>query len=161
MKISLTSDRRNLKPFDNGPLASSKRCSHGGPPRASRMAAFTMMEIAICLAIIGIALVAIIGVLPIGMNVQQDNRQQTIIAQDASVLTDAIRNGQLGLDDLTNYVYAISNYWAEYDTIANGGKVLQSGVNGFTYSGSFVAPSYYFTPAQGSPLPTAQTSSAF
>ena len=38
--------------------------------------AFTMIEIAICLAIIGIALVAIIGVLPLGMNVQRDNREE-------------------------------------------------------------------------------------
>ena len=40
-------------------------------------AAFTMVEIAICLAIIGFALVAIIGVLPIGMNTQRDNREET------------------------------------------------------------------------------------
>ena len=44
---------------------------------------FTMVEIAICLAIIGIALVSIIGVLPIGMNTQRDNREETIINQDA------------------------------------------------------------------------------
>ncbi|HLZ53286.1 MAG TPA: prepilin-type N-terminal cleavage/methylation domain-containing protein, partial [Verrucomicrobiae bacterium] len=37
---------------------------------------FTMVEIAICLAIIGIALVAIIGVLPAGLNVQRDNREE-------------------------------------------------------------------------------------
>ena len=45
-----------------------------------------MVEIAICLAIIGIALVAIIGVLPLGINVQKDNREETIINQDATVL---------------------------------------------------------------------------
>ena len=47
-----------------------------------------MVEIAICLAIIGIALVAIIGVLPIGMNTQRDNREETIINQDATVLIE-------------------------------------------------------------------------
>ena len=73
-------------------------------PKSRRAKAFTMMEVAISLAIIGIALVAIIGVLPIGMNVQQDNRQETIIGQDASVLIEDIRNGALGGDDLTNYV---------------------------------------------------------
>jgi competence protein ComGC len=36
-------------------------------PSVRRSAAFTMVEIAICLAIIGLALVAIIGVLPLGM----------------------------------------------------------------------------------------------
>ena len=45
-----------------------------------------MIEIALSLAIIGFALVAIIGVLPIGMNVQKDNREATIVNQDATVL---------------------------------------------------------------------------
>ena len=73
------------------------------PPYAPQ-SAFTMVEIAISLAIIGIALVAIIGVLPLGMNVQRDNREATVINQDASVFLEAIRNGSLGLNDLTNYV---------------------------------------------------------
>ena len=77
-----------------------------------------MVEIAICLAIIGIALVAIIGVLPIGMRTQRDNREETIINQDATVFIEAIRNGARGLNDLTNYVYAITNYWTLFN--ANG-----------------------------------------
>ncbi len=72
--------------------------------------AFTMIEIALCLAIIGIALVAIIGVLPIGMNTQRDTREETTINQDATVLLEDISNGVRGADDLTNYVYAITNY---------------------------------------------------
>ena len=88
-----------------------------------------MIEIAICLAIIGVGLVAIIGVLPIGMRTQRDNREETIINQDATVFTEAIRNGTRGLDDLTNYVYAITNYWTIYPS-------LVTGVNGYTYAGS-------------------------
>jgi prepilin-type N-terminal cleavage/methylation domain-containing protein len=76
---------------------------------------FTMVEIAISLAVIGIALVAIIGVLPIGMNTQRDNREETIINQDATVLMEAIRGGARGMDDLTNYVYAITNYQTLYN----------------------------------------------
>ena len=68
-----------------------------------------MIEIALCLAIIGVALVAIIGVLPLGMNTQRDVREQTIINQDATVLLEAIRSGARGADYLTNYVYAIVN----------------------------------------------------
>ena len=80
-------------------------------PRAQGPAsAFTMIEIAICLAIVGFALVAIIGVLPIGMNTQRDNREETIINQDALMLINAVRTGARGADDLTNYVYAITNY---------------------------------------------------
>ena len=70
-----------------------------------------MIEIAICLAIIGIALVAIVGVLPLGMSVQRENREGTIINQDATVLLEAVRTGARGMDDLTNYVYAVTNYW--------------------------------------------------
>jgi type II secretory pathway pseudopilin PulG len=91
-----------------------------------------MVEIAISLAVIGIALVAIIGVLPIGLNVQKDNAQETIINQDATVFIEAIRNGARGLDDLTNYAYAITNYWTNVSTHTWG-------VNGYTYAGSSTA----------------------
>jgi type II secretory pathway pseudopilin PulG len=71
--------------------------------------AFTMVEIAISLAVIGIALVAILGVLPWGMRNQRSNREATTINQDAAVFVDAIRGGARGSDDLTNYVVAITN----------------------------------------------------
>ncbi|HEV2327743.1 MAG TPA: hypothetical protein VGY56_03020 [Verrucomicrobiae bacterium] len=99
-----------------------------------------MMEIAISLAVIGIALVAIIGVLPIGMGVQQTNRQETIIGQDATVFMDALRNGALGYDDLTNYVYAITNYWEEYPPLNGGATNL--GVNGYSFSAATVPKNY-------------------
>src|ERR1035437_1863630 len=73
-----------------------------------RHAAFTMIEIAISLAVIAFALIAIIGVLPIGLRVQRDNREETIINQDAVYLMDAIRSGARGLDDLTNFVEVIT-----------------------------------------------------
>jgi type II secretory pathway pseudopilin PulG len=94
-----------------------------------------MVEIAISLAIIGIALVAILGVLPIGLRMQRDNREQTVINQDATVLLEAIRGGARGADDLTNYVYAITNYWTIYPS-------LSKGVNGYTYTGSSTTPSF-------------------
>src|SRR5450756_204594 len=97
-------------------------------------AAFTMVEIAICLAIIGFALVAIIGVLPLGMNTQRDNREETIINQDATVLIEAVRNGTHGANDLTNYVYAITNHWASYKVNGN----VNNGINGYTYTAAFV-----------------------
>src|ERR1700690_1178771 len=98
-------------------------------PSAFACSGFTMVEIAICLAIIGIALVAIIGVLPIGINVQRDNREETLIDQDATVLLENIRNGARGLDDLTNYVFAITNSWMWYDL---NGAVVKTRVNGYT-----------------------------
>jgi type II secretory pathway pseudopilin PulG len=106
-----------------------------------------MVEIAISLAVIGIALVAIIGVLPIGMNTQRDNREETLINQDATVLMEAIRGGARGLDDLTNYVYAITNNWGQYDS---SGKLVSSNANGYTFAKSSIAPGYY-SPS-GSPI---------
>ena len=94
-----------------------------------------MVEIAISLAIIGFALVAIIGVLPLGMTVQKDNREETIINQEATVFMNAIRNGAQGLDDLTNYVMAITN-WAT--PIVNGLPKPPTQIYGYTYGGSYV-----------------------
>lgn len=76
---------------------------------------FTIIEIAICLGIIGFALVAIIAALPRGLDVQKRNREETIIGQDAGVWMNALRNGAQGYDDLTNYVLCISNLWTKYD----------------------------------------------
>lgn len=101
-------------------------------------AAFTMVEIALCLAIVGFALVAIIGVLPTGMNVQRDNRNETIINQDAAVWMDAIRSGAQGYDDLTNWVVGITNYWTPF-TINNGvTNAGNSGIDSYTIGGSHV-----------------------
>ena len=94
-------------------------------------AGFTMMEIAICLAIIGFALLAIIRVLPLGMGTQRDNREETVINQDATVLLEAIRSAARGADNLTNNVYAITNQWTFYN--ANG-TVNVNGTDGFTYN---------------------------
>ena len=81
---------------------------------ALAVAGFTMIEIAISLAVIGFALVAIIGILPTGMNVQKDNREETIINQDVTVFMNAIRGGARGMDDLTNYVTYIRRVTAKY-----------------------------------------------
>ena len=105
-----------------------------------RRAAFTMVEIAICLAIIGIALVGIIGILPYGMNTQRDTREETLINQDVTMLLPAITQGMRGVDDLTNYVYAITNYWGLYQT---DGKLAGSGKNGYLINGAFVQDAFY------------------
>ena len=89
----------------------SSRNSHFARRNSS---AFTMIEIALCLAIISFALIAIIGVLPLGMNAQRDNREETVINQDATVLLEAIRGAARGADNLTNNVYQIVNSRVKY-----------------------------------------------
>jgi type II secretory pathway pseudopilin PulG len=114
------------------PLPSDGRGRAAAVFRRSEVA-FTMIEIAICLAVVGFALAAIIGVLPLGMSVQKENREETIINQDGNVFLNGIRNGELGLDDLTNYVVAITNWVSEYDGI---GKPRSYNF-GYNYTNSF------------------------
>jgi len=76
-----------------------------------------MVEIAICLAIIGFALVAIIGILPAGLQVQKDNREDTLIVQDGEYFMEAIRSGAMGLDDLVGTVETIKVNGTTYQTL--------------------------------------------
>lgn len=69
---------------------------------------FTMIEIAIALAVIGIALVAIIGVLPSGFNIRRDNRTDTLIYNDARFFIEAIKSGARGVANLDQYVDVIN-----------------------------------------------------
>ncbi len=72
---------------------------------------FTMVEIAIALGVIAFALVAIIGILPTGLQVQRDNRAETIVNQDATFWLDAIKGGTKGADDLLNHVERIDVHY--------------------------------------------------
>ena len=112
-----------------GPGGKMPPSTAGGTPATT--AAFTMIEIAIALGVIGFALVAIIGILPAGMSVQKDNREETLINFDATFLMNAIRNGAQGQDDLTNYIIAITNNWVIYNT---NNTVANSGVDWYTTS---------------------------
>ena len=136
-----------------GKSASARRGQIGNWQSAieNGAAAFTLIEIAICLAIIGFALIAIIGVLPIGLHTQRDNREETIINQDATMLLETIRSGARGADDLTNYVYAITNSWQKFDN--QGNPVGSPGVNGYTYgSVSIASPVYPNAPYSSAPI---------
>jgi hypothetical protein len=73
-----------------------------------RRCAFTMVEIALSIAVVAFALVAILGVLPTGMTVQKDNRDDNIINQEGRYWLEAIRSGSKGLEDITNYVESIT-----------------------------------------------------
>jgi len=131
MKISA-----DMSGVERRALSARRFKSAGFCPRPSTLvprpsSGFTLVEIAISLAVIGIALVAILGVLPLGLNVQRDNREETLVDQDATVFLENIRNGTHGLDDLTNYVYAITNFWTSYD---DTGKTNSGGSNGYTYT---------------------------
>lgn len=81
-----------------------RRPQIGPPPRRPSRAGFTMVEIAIAIAVVAFALVAIIGVLPTGFQVQKQNREETLINQEGSLWVEAIRSGARGMHYLTNHV---------------------------------------------------------
>ncbi len=64
------------------------------------------------------------------MRTQRDNREQTVINQDATVFMEAIRGGARGLDDLTNYVFMITNTYAGiplsrvYSNFTSGAEIV-------------------------------------
>jgi hypothetical protein len=89
------------------PWPHSKPAGENQPP-ARGTGGFTMVEIALSLGIVAFALVAIIGVMPSGLKVQRENREDTIINQDGAYLLEAIRSGSRGVDELTNYVETVS-----------------------------------------------------
>ena len=68
-----------------------------------REQAFTMVEIALALAVIAFALVAIIGILPTGLNIAQLSREESIVNRDGAYLLEALRNGAQGMVDLSDY----------------------------------------------------------
>lgn len=78
--------------------------------RTRANAGFTLVEIAISIAVVAFALVAIIGVLPTGMQVQKENREETMINQDAPLLLEAIRTGSTNIDNLAGNLEYIINY---------------------------------------------------
>jgi len=84
------------------------RAAATGDRSRSTTCGFTLVEIAIALGVIGFALVAIIGILPYGLQIQRDNRAETIINQDGTFWLEAIRNGARGLDELVDHVESIS-----------------------------------------------------
>jgi len=77
--------------------------------RPQHQAAFTMVEIAIALGVIAFAIIAIIGVLPSGMQIQRDNRQDTIINQDGVYLLEALRTSAQDIPDLYTFLEATNN----------------------------------------------------
>src|SRR3954451_8961938 len=84
--------------------------------------AFTMIEIAISVAVIAFALVAIISVLPAGLQVQRENREDTLLAQDGTYFMEVIRNGSYGLDELASYVSRIEINGVGYSNFNSGAE---------------------------------------
>ena len=113
--------------------AASQKCSNFTVAATER--GFTMVEIALSIGVVAFALVAILGVLPTGMTVQKDNRDDNVINQEGRYWLEAIRSGARGIEDLTNYVESI--------TITNNRKSLlidSTGLGVLNYKGTVLRP---------------------
>lgn len=100
-----------------------ERVSDGTGLNANRkleQQAFTMLEIALSLAVIAFAVVAIIGILPAGLTVQKENREDTIVNQDGPYLLEAIRSGTTNLDEVVEHVKQLAVVY--YDTNSQTAK---------------------------------------
>jgi type II secretory pathway pseudopilin PulG len=86
------------------------RLIHRLPHRRRGEAAFTMVEIALSIAVVAFAMVAILGVLPTGLQVQKDNREETIINADGTYILETIRSGfdRAGLLDDAIYLVSVN-----------------------------------------------------
>ena len=87
----------------------------------SRRGGFTMTELALCIAVVSVALVAIIGVLPTGLTVQRHNREDTIVTEDGKVLMNAIRTASTNAANLLPQFDFI--LWERYRGDAFGERV--------------------------------------
>jgi len=114
----------------------ASRFTPGRRPALRSTHAFTLVEIAISLGVIGFALVAIIGILPVGLQIQRDNRAETIINQDGTFWLEAIRNGARGLDELVNHVERIEIL--EYTAVATNVIATHTYNNGYTTGSNII-----------------------
>ena len=133
------------------PSIPTQRRHRPGVVAGQRVAAFTMLELALCLGIIGVGLVAIIGVLPSGMQVQRDNREDTIIYQDAGYLMAAIRGGDntnMNGTLATNMSWVkIYKYGILLDPKATGGRYTYTNgqIDGSAIIGTLSLPSSIYS----------------
>jgi hypothetical protein len=61
-----------------------------------------MAEAVLALAVVAFGLIAVLGVLPVGLNTSRDNRDETIIKHDIEFWMNAIRGGRLSMDALNH-----------------------------------------------------------
>lgn len=107
------------------------------PSAVRRVAAFTMVELALCIAIVAFAMVAILGVLPLGLSVQKQNREETIIDQEGPMWLEVIRRGGIGWDELTNYIDSIV---IEQTPVNRSGQTRVFGFRGPFFPAGFPVP---------------------
>jgi type II secretory pathway pseudopilin PulG len=71
-----------------------------------RQGGFTISEVVLAVGVVAFGLVAVLGVLPAGLSVHKDNREETIIRYEAEYWINAIRAGAQQFDALNQVEWA-------------------------------------------------------
>ncbi|MEE2715589.1 MAG: hypothetical protein VYD34_06250 [Verrucomicrobiota bacterium] len=100
-----------------------------------RVAGFTLAEVVLAVAVVAFGLIAVLGVLPVGLNTTRDNRDETIIIQDVEFWMNGMRGGRLSMDALNNVEWvevtvthsddSNKTYRADYATVMNDSSVFE------------------------------------
>lgn len=109
-----------------------------------------MIELALCIGIISFAMVAIMGVLPLGLSVQRQNREDTVIDQEGQQWINILKNGQGGWGDLTNYLdYVLVNHQQFAGNGVGGGGSAPAiyGFRGYFFNDTVPNPNVLLTNA--------------
>lgn len=106
-----------------------------------------MIELALCIGIIAFAMVAIMGVLPLGLSVQKQNREDTIIDQEGQQWINILKNGQGGWGDLTNYLDYVLVDHQQLNGIGGGAGPAVYGFRGPFFSDTVPKPNVLLTNA--------------
>ena len=79
---------------------------------------FSVAEVALAIGVVAFGLVAVLGVLPAGLTVQKDNREETVIRYDAQYWMTALRAGMQPTDALNQVE------WVELEVDDGTGPVI-------------------------------------
>jgi type II secretory pathway pseudopilin PulG len=83
-----------------------KKCHH-----PQRQGGFTISEVVLAIGVVAFGLVAVLGVLPVGLAATKDNREETIIRYEALYWINAIRAGAQQFDALNQVEWAEIRVW--------------------------------------------------
>jgi type II secretory pathway pseudopilin PulG len=83
--------------------------SHSG--HRERQGGFTVSEVVLAIGVVAFGLVAVLGVLPAGLSVVKDNREETIIRYEARYWINALRAGMQQFDALDQVEWVEIQLW--------------------------------------------------
>ena len=78
---------------------------------------FTISEVVLAIGVVAFGLVAVLGVLPVGLAATKDNREETIIRYEARYWINALRAGMQQFDALNQVEWVEIQLWKPDPTV--------------------------------------------